>query len=128
MQRLWQSQRRTRADAHVLPQVMFLTYVSVNFFVAVITTVFMDQRSLENPGGGFTVAERKSLGKAEEQRQRHLAEWSAPAYFVPALGGRGPYAELEKPTGERQGLIWHRRFEQVVLTCIFVNTAVRITC
>jgi hypothetical protein len=67
--------------------VMFLTYVSVNMFVAVITTVFADVRSAENPGGGMT-------GEVEIKKVKKSKPWKAPFYFVEALGGEGgPYRQ-----------------------------------
>ena len=86
--------------------VFALTYVSVNMFVAVITTVFIDVRSTENPGGGLTSTQTEDEEKRVRRVQEQRDDWVAPGYFLPALGGEGPYIEVEKPQRERAGLIW----------------------
>ena len=97
--------------------VFMLTYVSVNMFVAVITTVFMDVRSAENPTGGMSAPEEEEV-EDEEPRK-----WSKPFYFVAALGGEGPYIEEAKEDPkQRKGIIHTDNFDQFILAIIFINT------
>jgi hypothetical protein len=106
--------------------VFFLTYVTVNMFVAVITTVFMDVRSQDDPSAGLG-GERETLEQKREGEIAELAQktdnWSKPFYFVSALGGRGPLVEsqTEEPA-DRNGLIWQPWFDQMILGWIFLNT------
>ena len=88
-------------------QVFALTNVSVNMFVAVITTVFMDVRSIDNPGGGLTTSEQAKQAKKAATAAQQRDAWTAPWYFVAAMGGEGPYVEGDKENPrDRNGLIW----------------------
>eukprot|EP01052_Picozoa_sp_SAG31_P010413 SAG31_NODE_570_length_14016_cov_10.573543_4_plen_2093_part_00 len=64
-----------------------LTLVSVNMFVAAVTTIFMDQRSTENPDGGAVAR------KDRTKKLQAAAAWSKPPYFVSLFGGEGPFVE-----------------------------------
>lgn len=74
--------------------VFFLTMVTVNMFVAAVTTVFMDMRSNATP------PDEKALAIAKTERREtadsKAAGWSKPPYFVPAFGGEGPYVETKR--------------------------------
>jgi hypothetical protein len=79
--------------------IMFLTYVSVNMFVAVITTVFADVRSIENASGGMTAEDSPAdkLAQKEQKYQERLDAWTKPFYYVAFFGGEGPFKEKMKP-------------------------------
>ena len=119
--------------------VFFLTYVTVNMFVAVITTVFMDVRSAQAPdegvGGGEAavdaVTKRDNMLAA---RQEEADAWKKPFYYIGALGGRSPFEEHESLYGpeskeqrditSRQGVINQKWFDQFILGFIGLNTIV----
>ncbi|MDA8639371.1 ion transporter [bacterium] len=69
--------------------VFLLTMVSVNMFVAAVTTIFMDQRSAESPDGGAVAP--KDVSKAKKQQRAE--KWTAPPYYNKQCGGEGPYVE-----------------------------------
>lgn len=106
--------------------VMFLTYVSVNMFVAVITTVFADVRSVENPAGGFKPEIDKPV--------KEIKKWNKPFYYITALGGPGgPYVQKamkgdrEGSLGdkeEREGFINTTFFDNFIMAWILFNTII----
>jgi len=67
-----------------------LTMVTVNMFVAAVTTIFMDQRSVENPDGAAASPPRTPK---QMEMDENSAAWTKPAYYVPPFGGEGPYVE-----------------------------------
>lgn len=74
--------------------VFLLTMVTVNMFVAAVTTIFMDMRSNATP------PDEKKLAIAKQQQREaddnSAAAWSKPPYFVAAFGGEGPYVETKR--------------------------------
>jgi hypothetical protein len=107
--------------------VFFLSYVTVNMFVAVITTVFMDVRSEGNAEGGFGAGTDETFEEKFKRQARELQEasdrWKKPPYFVPLFGGEGPFIESAKEDpAERKGLIWALWFDRGILGFIFINT------
>ena len=102
--------------------ILLLTYVCVNMFVAVITTVFADVRSAENPDGGMV--EKKEKGSKKAYREK----WTKPFYYVAALGGPdGPYEERKKKgeqEKERLGLINGAPFNNFIMFFIMFNTVI----
>eukprot|EP01052_Picozoa_sp_SAG31_P073623 SAG31_NODE_32660_length_353_cov_0.610236_1_plen_91_part_01 len=67
------------AWAFGLFNVFALTYISINMFVAVITSIFMDVRSLQNPGGGLTTADQAEMASKSAAQQRQES-WTQPWY------------------------------------------------
>ena len=110
------------AWSYGLINVTFLTYISVNMFVAVITTVFADVRSAENPEGGMKGKDDKPNKKAYRDK------WTPPFYYVKALGGpSGPYEEKKKKgeqEADREGLINGSGFNNFIMFFIIFNTAI----
>ena len=103
--------------------VFILTMVTVNMFVAAVTTIFMDQRSAENPEGGGVSAQIDDPD-APTKKEIRAENWSKPFYYIPAFGGEGPYVENAKEDPkERLGIINHPFFDQFILGFIFLNTA-----
>ena len=119
--------------------VFFLSYITVNMFVAVITTVFMDVRSANAPDEGLGGGEEQALGaiqkreQAKQVRDERAEKWRVPFYFVAALGGRGPFEEHEalysddagpdkRDPSTRQGIIYKKLFDNAILSFIFLNT------
>ena len=70
--------------------VFMFTLVTVNMFVAAITTIFMDQRHSANPEGGAAAAPKTDAQKKQEAK---AARWSRPPYYSAACGGEGPFVE-----------------------------------
>eukprot|EP01043_Picozoa_sp_COSAG02_P015294 COSAG02_NODE_649_length_18914_cov_30.645868_1_plen_1639_part_10 len=118
--------------------VFFLSYITVNMFVAVITTVFMDVRTANAPDEGLG-DEGQAMGAIERRdaakqiRDDRAERWNKPFYFVAALGGRGPFEEHESLYGEdagpnrrdlasREGIINQKWFDNLILSFIFLNT------
>jgi hypothetical protein len=116
------------AWAYGAVNVILFTYVSVNMFVAVITTVFADVRGAEK------VAEKLLSDKQVQSTDGSgdtQSPWAPPWYYVPALGGpNGPhnltYTQSEKKTDGQNsrplGLINHPRFDNVIMFLILLNT------
>jgi hypothetical protein len=121
--------------------VFFLSYITVNMFVAVITTVFMDVRSASAPDEGLGGGEEQAVGaiekrnKANDIRDERAKKWKQPFYFIKALGGRGPFEEHEALYSEdagpdrrdpatREGVINQKWFDNFILGFIFLNTIV----
>ena len=80
--------------------VFLMTYVTVNMFVAVITTTFADVRSQENPNGAFADDELSANEKFDAKFKKYQAKadaWKPPPYYVAVLGGEGPFREKLKP-------------------------------
>jgi hypothetical protein len=84
-----------------LLNVCMLTYISLNMFVAVITTVFADVRSAENPTGGMTAEKPDKADRDYENKV--YPKWNKPFYYVGGLGGPGgPYE------ARRREKMWER--------------------
>lgn len=87
--------------------VLFLTMITVNMFVAAVTTIFMDQvsighylnlsiplnplpvlqRSAENPdGGGVAVTADLDVPPPKSKKELRAETWTKPFYFVAAFG------------------------------------------
>ena len=93
--------------------VFLLTMVSVNMFVAAVTTIFMDQRSAENPDGGAGTAATTKADAAKAKVAEMRAAWTAPPYYVKALGGEGPFVEpMRAVLGEIQDALREAELEE----------------
>ena len=106
--------------------VFLLTYVTVNMFVAVITTVFMDVRTATVAEATGDRAAKTAVEKRDEAEAARAAlgeKWSKPFYFIAFCGGEGPFAEPLKAPEDRQGYINFAIFDQGILGMIFLNTA-----
>lgn len=109
--------------------VFMLTMVTVNMFVAAVTTIFMDQRSVENPDGAAAARPRTPRQQEMDARSAGemilllaascfpnvklaltrkstccFAEWTKPFYYVAPFGGEGPFVEpMRAGLGEIKG-------------------------
>ena len=103
--------------------ITFLTYISVNMFVAVITTVFADVRGAENPAGGM-----KAKADKPNKKKAYRDKWTPPFYYIKALGGPdGPYEEKKKKgedEKDREGLINGSNFNNFIMFFILFNTCI----
>ena len=91
--------------------VFFLTMVTVNMFVAAVTTIFMDQRSNATPPDEKALAIAQA--KKDDAADVSAASWTAPFYFVSAFGGEGPYVEtMRVGLGEIQQVMTVAEFEE----------------
>lgn len=128
--------------------VFVLTYVSVNMFVAVITTVFADVRSAENPAGAMGSSETPTAEKVlhpdsrcdsnsvvlshplpqwENRRKIYAAQhaaWQRPGYFMEALGGRGPHLEKQHPLLGQYPMVTAYK-EKVLVECVTNHNTTR---
>ena len=102
--------------------VFFLTYVSVNMFVAVITTVFADVRSVMRVEDEIEAARREEAGEVVEVEEKPVKEWEKPCYFVAYFGGEGLHEEHKEDPEDRNGLIWQPMFDTVIMSFIGFNT------
>ena len=96
--------------------VMFLTYVSVNMFVAVITTVFADVRSAENPDGGMMEKKEK---KDRDYDSKVYPKWNRPFYYVESLGGIGGPYEASRRVKKKEQYIIENETEQFEVDTAF---------
>ena len=91
--------------------VFLLTMVTVNMFVAAVTTIFMDMRSNATP------PDEKALAIAKDNRRAvdddKAAAWTKPFYFVEPFGGEGPYVEtMRLALAETKGVMAVAEFEE----------------
>lgn len=90
--------------------VFMLTMVTVNMFVAAVTTIFMDQRSTTNPDGAAAAPPRTPKQVKQDEK---AAAWTQPFYFVAACGGEGPYVEPKRAElGEIKGVLAEAEAEE----------------
>ena len=97
----WNDLGSVIAWGYGITNIFLMTYVTVNMFVAVITTTFADVRSVENATGGMVAAEDLSATEKFDAKfkkyQEKADEWKKPFYFIKWLGGEGPFQEKLKP-------------------------------
>eukprot|EP01052_Picozoa_sp_SAG31_P044872 SAG31_NODE_7983_length_1549_cov_1.519310_1_plen_383_part_10 len=87
-----------------LVNVFLLTYISVNMFVAVITTIFADVRSAENPDGGMVAKAAKT--DRDYDSEDKWPKWNKPFYYVQGLGGKGgPYEAKRRLRKKEQNIV-----------------------
>jgi hypothetical protein len=96
----WEDLGSKIAWSYGITNIFLMTYVTVNMFVAVITTTFADVRSVENAAGGLVADDLSASEKFDAKFKKYQAKadsWKPPFYFVGVLGGEGPFKEKLKP-------------------------------